>query len=170
MKFSATLDAWSNTISRIVLIVFVVLLLFMIAGVVFSEEPLGPMLVLPAILLLIFGAAYLFRPLGYEIADNALNIERAILPPRYQLDQQWHYSTPHLADLGITLRLFAAAAFWGYFGIFYSFRIGIFTGYCTRFDHLVLLEHDNGQKIILSPDDIGGFINALARCGCRASV
>lgn len=171
MKFSATLDGWSKTIAAAISVAFIVLALSMIIVVGLSEgESRWLSIAMPMLLLSIFGTAYLLRPLGYEISQNELIIHRPAYSAKYVLNSSMQYSTPHIADLGVTLRLFAAAAFWGYFGVFYSFRIGRFTAYCTRFDHLVLLEDTEHRKIMVSPDDVPGFLAALQQSGCRAQT
>jgi hypothetical protein len=67
-------------------------------------------------------------------------------------------------ELGWTLiifRVFGVGGLFGYYGLFYNLTFGWTWWYASQNKNYVLLELQNGRKVILTPDNPEEFINAL---------
>ena len=79
-----------------------------------------------ALLLLgaIFFVAYLYRPLYYNVEQATLSIKRPINSVNIAMYDIKKASLITQDDLGMAIRLFASGGMWGYYGFFYSFKMG----------------------------------------------
>jgi len=113
-------------------------------------------------LLFVFGLSFILRPVHYELHPDQIIVHRLIKPILVKRSEVTEVGLLADADKKGMLRTFGSGGFLGYFGKFWSKRLGHFTMYATRRDHLVLIQKNDGQKIVLSPDD-ENFIHDLRR-------
>lgn len=131
------------------------------AGVALGlESHLEPTLRLPlaALLFLIFFLVYLYSPQGFSIATDGLRIHRprgAILIPAPTI--RWARRAEPRELCG--LRLFGSGGLFGFFGIFYARRFGLYRAYVTHLDDLVVVEAK--RVYLLSPEGSEEFLHHL---------
>jgi hypothetical protein len=65
--------------------------------------------------------------------------------------------------LGFVIRLFGSGGLFGWLGIFYSGKYGIFKMYGGAASPLVMITYGNGKKIGISPEDLDGFMEYFKR-------
>lgn len=130
----------------------------------FSEEARIGAWVSTTIFILVYGAAYIYRPMGYTLTDSELIIHRPISDVTYTLATFKSIEVIPRENLKFTIRTFGVGGLWGYFGQFYNGAYGSMTWYVTRRDQLVLIKTNQKKSILLSPDNIDSFTNALENC------
>lgn len=123
--------------------------------------------IITTILIVTYGGAYIFRPLGYVLTGDQVIIRR---PWRSVIVERKSIETVQIISkeqLKFTIRTFGVGGLFGYYGKFYNSVFGKMTWYLTRRDHLVLIRTTNKKTILLSPDEVDSFAKEL---GCTALV
>ena len=115
------------------------------------------------LLIIIFGIAYLYRPLEYSIEQASLSIKRPINTVEIALNDIKKVTPLTDTDLGMAIRLFASGGFCGYYGFFYSFKLGKMWWYVTQRKNYVLIQTTNNTQYLLSPNEPQDLINALRK-------
>ncbi len=117
-----------------------------------------------ALLSMLLGYAY--SPRGYSIGDGAITIDRRIGNVRVPLDaiREARLATPD--DFRGCVRLWGSGGLFGYYGLFRTSTLGRSTWYMTRRKPAVIVISGDpaggrSKTILLSPDDIDGFLSAL---------
>lgn len=102
---------------------------------------------------------FALRPIDYRINESNIIIHRlikdVIIEKKHILD------TEAINDekLGFSFRAFSVGGLFGHFGKFYSSNLGFMTWYVTNRNKLILVKTIHNKLIVLSPDDVVGFIN-----------
>jgi hypothetical protein len=110
-------------------------------------------IILPIIALLL---AYLYAPKSYTLSESSLTINKVAGKINIELNNITDIQKiPKLE--GATIRTFGSGGFFGFYGKFYNSKIGKITMYATRSDNRLLIKTNDGQNIIISPDDISLF-------------
>lgn len=126
-----------------------------------SHDPraFGIALVPGAILLV----ASLFRPRGYSVSADEVRVERPIGPVRVPLEriESVKDGAPFLA--GRPIGIFRVGGFYGSYGRFRSSTLGVFDLYFTGELPVVAIRRRGAKPLLISPDDCGPFLDALAR-------
>ncbi len=65
------------------------------------------------------------------------------------------------SELGGEWRMAGNGGVFGYTGWFSSGKIGKMRWFVTQRKNYVLIELNSGSKILLSPDDVGGFMESM---------
>lgn len=160
MKLSASLDGLAKGITLGVNILF----LFIIAIPFIFLQPAerGDEVILTPILLFIIDAGvFIFRPISYTITDQEVMVNRlwkSVIINRKDIQ------SVEILDKDFskrTIRTFGVGGMWGYFGKFIHNIVGTMTWYVTRRDKMVLVRLIDGKKVVLSPDDLEGFVQNL---------
>jgi hypothetical protein len=108
-----------------------------------------------------------FSVRGYVLTSEALWIER----------WGWRHAIPLSDVVSVTadpealrgsLRLFASGGLFGFFGIFWSRRLGIFRAYCTAPKRCVLLKLRQ-RTVVFSPENPETFVAALENARHKSS-
>jgi hypothetical protein len=165
-KFSAhwSIIVWIITII-IGLIVFVVVPVRVFSFVVSEEinETAKFYLFMIALVPTIFLVAILFAPQRYTITNSEVIVNR--LGPNIVIPISCISDVKQIQrkEVGFAIRLFGSRGFCGAYGTFYSFRLGLFKGYITNSKTLVFIKHNNGKKILLSPDRPDEFVAAVTQ-------
>ncbi len=128
-------------------------------GVYLSEQ----MIVLPVlavIIILAFILVYVYRPVSYTVTNDQLAINRiagTVFISRAAI-KKVDIINKKVVDGAV--RTFGVGGLFGYFGKFSNSKIGAMTWYVSRMDKLVLITTES-EKILVSPDDLEGFVTAL---------
>jgi hypothetical protein len=101
-------------------------------------------------------------PKQYEINENELVIHRKIGNLKIVLNEITNIEKiEQYTQLGFVIRLFGSGGLFGWLGIFYSGKYGIFKMYAGAASPLVMITYGNGKKIGISPEDLDGFMVTL---------
>ena len=110
--------------------------------------------------------AVVFAPLEYAVDDVGVLVKR--IGPRIRILHHEIAAIRALSrrEMGFSLRLCGSGGFFGFFGRFWSARLGKHRAYCTNMRDLVLIECRDGRKFVLSPHPAGAFVEAVTNaCG-----
>ena len=113
------------------------------------------------LLMAIFFVAYIYRPLYYNVEQGTLSIKRPINSLDIALSDIKKANIITQDDLGMAIRLFASGGMWGYYGLFYSFKMGKMWWYVTQRQNYVLIQTTDDTQYLLSPDQPEQLLNAL---------
>lgn len=111
--------------------------------------------------------AWAIAPVAVEIEPGEVAVLRHLWPAfRIALDDiETAEAAPALRGLG-TLRLFGSGGFFGSYGLFWNRKLGRFRCFATRIAPPgVLIRRKGGLPVLLTPDDVNGFLAALAGRG-----
>lgn len=155
MAFKASIDTLARiiTIGTGILLIAAFFVIYLTTGFEFWY--------LLLLLIATFGIAYLYRPLDYSVEKNTLSIKRPINTILIDLHDIKKVTALTDTDLGMAIRLFASGGFCGYYGFFYSFKLGKMWWYVTQRKNYVLIQTTNGAQYLLSPNEPQDLINAL---------
>ena len=158
--FKASLDTLAKNLSIVLAVLFANIIVLHIWLIKDSGKMVSLFVI--ALLLIIYLSAYLFRPQGYIITDEALIIKRSVSP--VTILRSNITSTEQLSNnsLSGSIRLFGVGGLFGYFGKFSNRKLGTMTWYATRRNsNVVLITTTDQKKIILTPDEPAAFLAAL---------
>lgn len=113
------------------------------------------------LLLAIIAVTWCMSPKEYVLTPKELTVRTRCGARRFSRADFTTFEKVNRKDLGFTLRLFASGAFFGYFGLYYANRIGGFHCWCTRLNDLALIRRRNGWPLLVSPEPLREFLNAL---------
>ncbi|SEJ84371.1 PH domain-containing protein [Dyadobacter sp. SG02] len=159
MRYSASLDRTTKIITTAITVLFAGILIYEYQT--FSRGERTGLFISTAVLLITYGSAYIFRPIGYSVTEHELVIHRPLNDVRYAREALESVQVIVKKDLQFTIRTFGVGGLWGYYGYFYNSVYGKMIWYITRRDHLVLIKATNKKTILLSPDDIDSFTTEL---------
>jgi hypothetical protein len=156
MDYKASLDTLGKIISVVVIIIFLFIgqrsirALFVASGDAIIILVHGGLLIFMAVTLLFCS---LYSVQGYGLYDNELIIRRPYKDRIINLtDIAEVRPVEHSEFLG-TIRTFGNGGFFGYYGWYYNTRLGKMHWYVTQRKNRILIRRNNGEKIIISPDD-----------------
>ena len=114
-------------------------------------------LIIPSILM----ASVLFAPLGFTVDQAGIVVNR--MGPRICICYGEIVEIRRLTrtDIGFSVRVAGSGGFLGFFGRFWSTRLGSHRAYITNGKDLVLICRHDGVKFVLSPHPASVFIEAL---------
>jgi len=153
--FKASLDLLSKFVTSLVAIIAIVMLFnyFMEDRFIFIFT--GGFLFL--LLLILF----LFMPQNYLISDKELIINRII--GNFKVDKKNILKVihPDRSYLAFVIRVFGNSGLFGYTGYFWNKSFGKMHWFVTQRKNYVVIDMGAKRKIVLSPDDYEGLIDAL---------
>jgi len=158
--FKASLDTLAKNLSIVLAVLFAIIIVLHIWLIKDSGKMVSLFVI--ALLLIIYLSAYLFRPQGYIITNEALIIKRSVSP--VTILRSNITSTEQLSNnsLSGSIRLFGVGGLFGYFGKFSNRKLGTMTWYATRRNsNVVVVITADQKKIILTPDEPAAFLAAL---------
>lgn len=157
---------WDTTVWAITIGIFLMGVVFLTFGILFTIFVSKPALSLPMLAggflpwVIIAGAAA-YAPRGYRFAGDALHVVRfgpdVVIP--FAEIREYSPGTPGV--LSGTIRLFGCGGLFGYMGLFQNKALGRFKAYMTRTDQTAIVRTNDGTTYVLSPTDVGGFLQAL---------
>jgi len=145
--FSASYDSMTKAVS-----VVVCLLLIAVATVVH-------IIFIALLFPLLIALAYAYSPRGYVLTEDAIVIKRLIGDVRVPLAgiREIRAGTP--ADFTGCIRIWGNGGLFGYYGLFRTARLGKCSWYVTNRGKTVIVSTQS-KVLVLSPDDVEGFIAA----------
>jgi hypothetical protein len=143
------------------------ILLAVTFAVAFDEPGL---LLFPIPFALAFGAPYFFRPTGFAVSRDAIEVLRPIGPRRFPLRDVREGRHPASSPPGPSFGLARVEGIHGNFGTYWSRGWGRYRVYVTNADHAVELRLDDGSRLLVSPDDPPAFVAAVQRATAEAGI
>jgi hypothetical protein len=110
----------------------------------------------------VIAISYLYSPREYVIEGAALLIRRWAGTVRIPLVSIRQLRAAGRDDFRGTVRLWGSGGMFGYYGTFRTTRLGKCTWYMTQRRQAVVLA-TAGRTVLVSPDDIPGFLAAVRR-------
>lgn len=164
-RFSATLDKNAKGITLLSSIVMI--LPFITIGRYFNATHYWLVLLAPILILLAFTACILWRPTGYSLEPDELQVHRLIGDLKYPLTAIEQIDSVDIKDQGFGLRTFGSGGYFGYFGRFWYKKLGHISMYATNKEKLLLVELDNEvaskRYLIISPDETTDFLETFKK-------
>lgn len=99
--------------------------------------------------------SWLYAPKSYQITQTALIIIRPVKNKKILFSEITQVQVLERGKQGFNIRTFGVGGLFGYFGRFYASKLGSFRLYGSRRNHQILLEGKKGEKIVITPDDLG---------------
>jgi hypothetical protein len=157
--FSASMDSFAKNITSILPLIILVFVLIPLNSK--NENDIIESIIPFAIVFLVYLFCFLYRPIDYRTTDNKLIINRLI--KKVILDKSEILNVVLLTneDLKWTIRTFGVGGLFGYFGKFRNSKIGNMTWYATRRNQAILINLNDGQRIVITPDNPESLIVEL---------
>ena len=157
MIFSASYGTWAKISTTIIVVLF-----FTLGGIeIWDDEPAsGFMSVMPFALILVVAFAYLFSVKNYEVTDRELIIHKPFGKTIYPRNEIETVQQIDRRLLRFAIRTFGIGGVFGYYGEFYTGKLGSMTWYRTQLSNPVMIRTAK-KKIVFSPDDPEKLIAAL---------
>jgi len=164
MQYRASLDTTAKLITgfTLALLAFISYRNWFIFAV-----PLWLKILISVLFLALIIVSWIYAPQNYVLSNDNLIINRPvnkITVPYSQITQIREISK---AELGTLIRVWGSGGFFGFYGRFRSTRMGRMQLYTTSRKNLVLLVTDNGDQILLSPDDLSLVNHIKERMAAR---
>jgi hypothetical protein len=161
MEFKATLDMKTNIITAIVIMILLGIAYFLPHWATQEGEPNQLIIFgLPLFNILIILLAYYFSVKSYLVDNQFITIKRPFTNVKINRQEIANISAIELEAMKGALRLFGSSGVFGYYGIFRNSTLKNFTMYGTQTENYILIELQNGKKIVLTPDEPEAFLNA----------
>ncbi len=103
----------------------------------------------------------MFRPIRYVLTEDHIIVQRLIKNLIIKRRDIKTIKEVSEKDMQLTIRTFGVGGLFGYFGKFSNAAIGKMTMYATRRNNAILIETTNNKKLLLTPDNPVGFIDAM---------
>jgi len=160
--FTTSLDKFNKitTTAVCVVIIGVVVFTLTLADELVNEQKALP--VIPISLTLILLIAYAFRPNNYSISDDKLLIHRMVGDVKIMRSDIKSVEMIDESKVKNSIRTFGSGGFFGSYGKFWNSTLGSMTWYVTRKNNFVLVETNDGKKIILTPDKPEELVYSLS--------
>ncbi|WP_018629845.1 PH domain-containing protein [Niabella aurantiaca] len=159
MDLSVSYDKTTKTITALVIVLILAVLASMWIGLKAAGTWL-PLLFMAAVSFLSLIMPYGFSIKKYRIDHEALTICRPFGDKRFPLSSIASAAIIDPKLLRWSWRIWGSGGLFGWYGTFGNRHFGTMTWYRTRRDRAVLIATDKNKKLVLSPDDVEGFINA----------
>ncbi len=159
MTYKTSLDTTTKVITITITVVFAII----IGGGYFfikSGTHTSPIYTIVA-LLAVWGIAFLYRPLRYEVTKDSLIIHHIIRNVRLEMSEVKSIGLLQKSDIGFSFRTFGIGGLFGYFGLLTTTKLGNTTWYATRKTNIVLVQTISNKKIIVTPDNAQEFVQSF---------
>ena len=157
MDYRASLDTIGKIITAGVLIIFIAIGQKNVSAIISSNGDIKTTLIHGGILLLFVltvVVSYLYSTNRYSVTGDTLVIHRPIGNRVIKLADIREIRFIDPAEFSGTIRTFGNGGLFGYYGKFYNAKIGSMTWYVTQKKNRILLRTQQGDKIVISPNDI----------------
>jgi hypothetical protein len=157
MEYKASLDTLCKVMTAGVFVLFIAIGQKNVRAVIAAHGDLTPTLIHGGVLLLFVATivgSYLFSTNSYTVTDSEFIIHRPISNRVIKIADIAEIRTTDSTDFTGTIRTFGVGGLFGYYGKYYSSKIGSMTWYVTQKQNKILVRTQQGDKIIISPDDI----------------
>jgi len=157
MEFKTSFDWAAKSVITFVTLLFTTIIVF------YKSQPVTSMDALPlsfsyaftvVLLIGIYVGCYLYQPQKYVINSGKIIVKRPFKDKVIEISTVKEVYTIEKDTMGWVLRTFGNGGLFGFYGRFRSDRYGDMTWYATRRSNYVMLETNDHQKIVLTPDDL----------------
>lgn len=158
MIYKASRDTLVKVITIATLLLFLVIGFNSIKIIIAPTSEVSEIVIASGTLLffiVVFLGCYLYAPKFYEIDVVNLIIHRPSgvkVIPVNEIAELRILSQQEMSGL---IRTFGVGGLFGYFGKFYSSKIGHVTLFATQRENRIFIQTISGNKFILTPDDLG---------------
>ncbi|MEN9549889.1 MAG: hypothetical protein RIR12_2480 [Bacteroidota bacterium] len=159
MIFTTSLDLFCKIVTAVVTVLFAVIIYAQILQI--SEVGYAAPVSFSAFLILMYGLVFLYRPIKYVVDEDNITIKRVIASKRILLSNIASITAVKKKQLRWAIRLFGVGGLFGYWGSFSNGEFGRMTWYATNLNKAVMIESKNGKQIMITPNDVDGFINQV---------
>ncbi len=158
MNYKASLDTTAKIVTIGVTVLFACLIIWPLFEI--KNNGVTSAIYVPAILLVVYFACWIYSPKSYAVSADAITIKRPI--GNIVIPKQ-HIKSVEVPEKGMpfAVRTFGVGGLFGYFGTFYNFDSGNMNWYITNRNNTVLITTSSGKKIVVSPDEKDAFVAAL---------
>ncbi|MDI1235468.1 MAG: PH domain-containing protein [bacterium] len=162
MKFKATKDMVVKIVSTCVILLFIFLAYLSICDILNANQT---SIILINIAVVVFLLAtllvcFIYSPLYYQFESDAIIVKRSVKDLRIYFTEISEVLALQRSDLTGTIRTFGVGGLFGYFGKFRNKKYGKMNWYASQSKNYLLLILKNGEKIIITPDDLN-LLNLL---------
>ena len=159
MNFAAP---WS-TATKVLTVVTLIVLAVVQGVMMLNEVEWEVSAVVLTLSILVVAISFLFAPSSYGIDGTHLYIRRPLLPIQIRFNDILEVRRLNDQEMEFTLRLFGSGGLFGFFGLFYSRKLGWQRWYATRTGDLVGIVTNTKGWLVLSPDSPEAFVAALKK-------
>lgn len=154
--YHLSLDIWAKIITVALLLLFLFVSVSSIRNIISNagDQSIWTSLSLLGISTGIPLISWLFAPQSYKLTQQALVITRPAKDKTILFSEISEVRIMGARENIWNIRTFGVGGLFGYYGKFYSWKLGSFSFYASRRDHQILIETKKGKKLIISPDDI----------------
>jgi hypothetical protein len=140
-------------------------------AVTFVRLGLSPWLLAPTVLLVVvaLGSAFAYRPLGVEVATSAITVKRPLGGKDIPFGEIQEI-TGAVEWPSKSIGVFRSGGFFGTYGVFWAPSWGRFEAWTTRKQPLVVVRLRDDRRVLLSVDDLAGFLAAVREATSRRPV
>lgn len=156
--FPAKLDTLAKMISLAVPLALIIP--FITIGQHFGVNSDYKMIAVPVFVIAVMLFTLLFKPKSFSLNPSVLVITQVGFSKTIPLEKIEKIEPVITKELGLGIRTFGSGGFLGYLGRFWYKKIGHVTAYVTDRNKILLIYLKNGRKIMISPDDVPGFLDA----------
>ena len=107
-----------------------------------------------SLLLIVIGIGVFYSPKKFYLTEESLVIYRVGDNKAFDLADIKEVHKLNKPDMGGLTRTWGVGGFFGYFGKFYSSKLGTLDFYTSRRSNLILLMLEDGHKVVISPDNM----------------
>ncbi len=157
MDYKASLDTLCKVMTAGVFVLFIAIGQKNIRAILAANGDTTTVLIHGSSFLLLVAiilGSYLFSTQSYTVTDSELIIHRPIKDKVVNIADITEISAVDTADFSGTIRTFGNVGLFGYYGKYHNSKIGNMTWYVTQRENRILVRTQQGEKLILSPDDI----------------
>ncbi|MEP6647721.1 MAG: PH domain-containing protein [Saprospiraceae bacterium] len=157
MEYKASFDTMTKVMSVGVIALLAFVCLRCVREILAAQGDKTTVLIQSGIIIFLVAAivfSYLFSVDKYLIEDNQLVIKRPIGDKRYSLRDIVEVRAIEKGEMAGTIRTFGNGGLFGYYGKFSNSTFGSMTWYTTQRANKVFIRTINGDKIVITPDDL----------------
>lgn len=172
MRYSASFDTLTKIITIVCCLIIAVVIVAMSQSLISAQYFSGAFyskLLLMLFLIAIPLGCYLFSTKEYRIYDNKLIIVRPIKSLVIELKDIKDVRLGDANDFSRMIRTMGVGGFFGYYGRYFTKRLGTIYLYTTQRRNRILLITNKGLKIVISPDD-ASLVNILAKAISKSAA
>ena len=157
MDYKASLDTLCKVMTVGVFVLFIAIGQKNVRSIIAANGDLAVTLIHGGVLLLFVATitiSYLYSTNRYSVTNDELIIHRPINDRIINLSDITDIQNVDSTDFSGTIRTFGNGGLFGYYGKYYNSKIGNMTWHVTQKKNKILVRTQQGDKIIISPDDI----------------
>lgn len=144
------ISAKSSSVILIITSFILILTIGLIAWGYWIPQQQGGLFILSSLMAVVSIGCYLRAPIGYEInSSDALIIKYRLGSRVFQKVREYHYMANPLSSF--TMRLWGNGGLFAITGLFWNRLYGRFHAYITNPKKLVMVELQDGKKVVISP-------------------